>query len=87
MGPEVVEPEVDGGVAAHETVVETVGCGILEVDDAADEDADRCQQPRLADEAPEVSPRASSRVLVGNISFFTFLLFYLFLYAKTVPNS
>lgn len=67
MRAEVVEPKTDGGVATLEVVEEAFCGGELEIDDAADDDADGGEQPCLADEAPEDVPlrRAESPTHTG----------------------
>ena len=56
MRAEVVEPETDGRVTAGEAVEEALRGGELEVDDAANNDADGGKQPRLANEVPKDVP-------------------------------
>ena len=60
MRAEVVEPETDGRVTAGEAVEEALRGGELEVDDAANNDADGGKQPRLANETPEDAPSRST---------------------------
>ena len=61
MGAEVVEPIVYGGVESAEVVAKASAGGKLEVDDAAQQDADGSEQPCLADEAPEHTPARGSK--------------------------
>ena len=60
LGAEIVEPITVDGVVTVKVTKQTAVDGKLEIDDAADDDADGGEQPRLADETPEDAPAGGS---------------------------